>query len=301
MYRLRNGVIVYFIMLSRQLRFTSFRINKNIKNGLSTHSPKPRYLLSDVKNKASVLDNYISDLNSLCPAPLYQITDYAKSICYGLNVSNAENENIVFKHNDKGIMGKYVESEIFGNTPNTYSLPDLPNGYDIKTTHAKTKYNLYSTKERLTITNCGNKNNYSSFQNIINSIDIKNCLHYKKMQKGVLFVFLYEPKPDLMFTPTLWMRNKTLLSVLTYDLDRLPKEEMNILESDYSIIRECIKYGNISQRNQQYLHIHKHGTKKNPNTCALGFTSKFVNKIISVYGGKNLIARGKSYCFRLRP
>jgi hypothetical protein len=286
-------------MLSKHLRFISFRVKKNIKNSFSTYYPKPHYLLSDVKNEASVLDNYVSDLNSLCPAPLYQITDYAKKICDGLNVTNAENENIVFKHNDKGMVGKYVESEIFGIIPNRYSLPDLPNGYDIKTTHAKTKYNLYSAKERLTITNCGNKNNYSSFQSITNSINIKDCRHYTKIQKGVLFVFLHESKPDLRCAPTIWMRNKTLLSILTYDLDRLDKEEMNILESDYSIIRDCIKYGNISQRNQQYLHIHKHGTKKNPNTCALGFTSKFLNKIIGVFGGKKMVARGKSYYFRL--
>jgi hypothetical protein len=179
--------------------------------------------------------------------------------------------------------------------PNTNSLPDLSNGYDIKTTHAKKNNELYSAKERLTITNCGTKNNYSSFQRITNSSELAHCRHYAKIQKGVLFVFLYEPKKE----PELCIKNKTLLSVFTYNLEQLPPNEMVILKSDYSNIRKCINDDYISQRNQKYLHIHKHGTKKRPNVCALGFTSKFLTKLMGLFGGKTIVIKGRSICVRL--
>jgi hypothetical protein len=268
MYWLRPVTIICFTaMLPRRIRFTSLIFRKKICTG----SPKRSYLLSDVKTKESVLENYVSELNSLCPAPLHEITDHAKMICDDLGCVYYENMSDNFKHTDKGITGKYVEAALFGTMPNTNAGSDLPNGYDIKTTHAKKNKDLYSAKERMTITNCGTKNDYLSFRRITNSSELKDCRHYAKMQRGVLFVFLHEPKVSPGAEPVLWIQNKTLLSVFTYDLERLPSEEMAILNSDYSVIRKCINDDKISQRNQQYLHIHKHGTKKKSKCLRVGF------------------------------
>jgi hypothetical protein len=296
MYLLQTMGVVYFIvMLPSRIRFTSLRFGKNV----GSYFPKRSYLLSDVKTKEVVLENYVSELNGLCPAPLHKITDHAKIICDDLGCVYYENMSDNFKHSDKGMTGKYVEAALFGIMPNTNNQSDLPNGYDIKTTHAKKNKDLYKAKERLTITNCGTKNDYLSFSRITNSSELTDCRHYAKIQRGVLFVFLHEPKNSSCIEPRLWIQNKTLLSVLTYDLDRLPSEEMDILKSDYYSIQKCINDDKISQRNQQYLHIHKHGTKKNPNVCALGFTSKFLTRLIGFFGDKKLVIKGRSLCFRL--
>ena len=246
---------------------------------------KKSYLLSDIISKTAVLENYICDLNSKCPAPLHEVANHANIICEDLKKLN---NSKTFKASDKGAMGKYVEASIFGISHNTRSMPDLSNGYDIKTMHlfnSSKKNNLYVVKDRLTITNCGTKNNYSSFHRISTSPLMIECAHYNKIQKGVLFVFQYESTLP---------QDKRLLTVFSYDIEKMPHQDIKTMESDYSTIRHCILNGSISQRKQKYLHIHRHGTKKYPNTCALGFTGKFLIKLINIFGGKKLVVAGRA-------
>jgi len=250
----------------------------------------------------------------------------ANTLCYGLNVTTTTDCLSRLKPTDKGITGKYVEAAIFGRKPNTKSSADLPCGFDIKTTHFIERRGLYYAKERLTITNCGTKNNYDSFKNISDIETLTDCKYYSKMQKGVVFVFLYEPhkqhvppgtqenynsfssgnsitkkakeiiqpegpgggKGEPGVPPTHkylqeGLNNKTVLCAFIYDLEKLPEQDTRILNSDYAVIRKCIQDKMVTQRNQQYLHIHKHGTKKYPNSCALGFTSRFVSKLVTTF------------------
>lgn len=272
-----SGVMIINSMIPRRLALSvrSYSWNKDIpKSGLVS--------LYDVRNKASSLNKYVSALNRLCPAPLGEVVKEANTICYGLNVTTTTDCLSRLKPTDKGITGKYVEAAIFGLKPNTKSSVDLPCGFDIKTTHFIERRGLYYAKERLTITNCGTKNNYASFKNISDNETLTDCGYYTKMQKGVVFVFLYEPHKH---TPES-LKNKMLLCAFIYDLEKLPEQDALILKSDYAVIRRCIQDKMVTQRNQQYLHIHKHGTKKNPNSCALGFTSRFVSKLVTTFTGE---------------
>lgn len=273
-----SSVVIINSMIPRRLAISvrSYSWNKDIpKSGIVS--------LNDVRNKASSLNTYVSALNRLCPAPLGEVVKEANTICYGLNVTTTTTDCLSrLKPTDKGITGKYVEAAIFGLKPNTKSSVDLPCGFDIKTTHFIERRGLYYAKERLTITNCGTKNNYASFKNISDNETLTDCGYYTKMQKGVVFVFLYEPHKYLQEG----LNNKTLLCAFIYDLEKLPEQDTRILNSDYAVIRKCIQDKMVTQRNQQYLHIHKHGTKKYPNSCALGFTSRFVSKLVTTFTGE---------------
>ena len=118
------------------------------------------------------------------------------------------------------------------------------------------------------------------------------------MKKGIVFVFQHETLPKQIM-PLDSVRNKTLLAVFLYDLSILPKEDMEIIKSDYEIIRNCIKDKAVSQRNQKYLHIHTHGSKKNPNQRALGFTKTFLTKLAGMNLKRPLIKKNKSYCVKI--
>lgn len=260
------------------------------------------FSLRDIHKNEKILERYVRSINKLCPASLGFITDYAHASCPDLNkIYHADSSHFLAlnsKNTDKGANGKYVEFSLFGNAPNSYSRPDLLCGYNVKTTHFKRISNMYNAKERLTITNCGTKNNYNSFKNINDNELIMDCKHYNKMQKGVVFVFLHEDQSEWI-EPIDRLRNKTLLMAFLYDLAKLPDDEKSVLNSDYAVIRNCIAKQAISQQNQQYLHIHKHGTKKNPDACALGFTHRFLTKLAGIFADKTFIIKGRSYCLRL--
>jgi len=260
------------------------------------------FSLRDIHRNEKVLQRYVRSLNKLCPATFGSIADYAHVSCPDLEKIYNENSTRFIetngKNTDKGANGKYVEFSLFGNAPNSYSKPDLLCNYNIKTTHFKRISNMYNAKERLTITNCGTKSNYNSFKNINDNELVTDCKHYNKMQKGVVFVFLHEDQSEWT-EPIDRLRNKTLLMAFLYDLAKLPEYEKSVLNSDYALIRKCIADQAVSQQKQQYLHIHKHGTKKNPDACALGFTHRFLTKLAGIFADKNFIIKGRSYCLRL--
>lgn len=276
-------------LLSKRL---SIRVIKRISS----------FSLSDIQGNEKVLRDYVHSLNQLCPARFGFVTDYAKSACNELGQIYDEHSTQFFSNNkkitDKGLNGKYVEFSLFGILPNSNSKSDLLCGYDVKATHFKKTNDTYNAKERLTITNCGTKNNYASFKNINDNELITDCKYYSKMQKGVVFVFLHKSQHERA-EPIDRLRNKTLLTVFLYDLAKLPRDETAVLNSDYALIRKCIADQAVSQRNQQYLHIHKHGTKKTPNTCALGFTNRFLTKLTCIFAEKKLVMKGRSYHIHL--
>ena len=263
---------------------------------------KSTFSLGAIHRNEKVLERYVRSLNKLCPATFGSVTDYAHASCPDLDkICNPDSSQFIeknCKNTDKGANGKYVEFSIFGNAPNSYSRPDLHCGYNIKTTHFKRINDMYNAKERLTITNCGTKNNYTSFKNINDNECVMECEHYNKMQKGVIFVFLHEDQSEWT-EPIDRLRNKILLMVFLYDLAKLPEDEIAILNSDYAVIRKCIADQTVTQRKQQYLHIHKHGTKNNPDAYALGFTHRFLTKLAGFFADKTVIMKGQSYCLRL--
>lgn len=151
-----------------------------------------KFNISNVISNENVLQNYLQDLNkNIKNKTISEILTYARSICNGLpseeNISMLKNDKNI---KDKGLFGKIIEYGFFGQKPNSSSGSDLINlGYDIKTCQFKTlKNNGKNAKERQTLTNCGNTNNYESFKNIYDNEQFSNCKYYEKIKKFILVV-----------------------------------------------------------------------------------------------------------------
>ena len=146
------------------------------------------FTLEDIYSDKSKLEDYINQINYFKGNSLELLREYAATKIPELN----ELPKTEFKPRDKGGLGKYIELYLFGNTPNSISEPDLKkHGIDIKVTRFKIlkKSGLYNAKERLTICNVGNTNDYSTFKDIVNNIDLKNTKAFKKMKDMILVGF----------------------------------------------------------------------------------------------------------------
>ena len=198
---------------------------------------------------------------------------------------------------DKGNMGKMVEFFIFGQLPDTDPNPDLSWGADIKATHFKTIWgNGMAAKERLTITNVGNTDDYSTFDPLMDTDSLQSSKYYPKLRRGVLFVFeftsgIYNTIEDNM--------QKTLLCFFAYDLDEMPTGITSQLDADFEDIQDRVATRRVSQRGQIYLHIHPHGSKGD-KTRALGFKNKFVTKLVSIMTGYPITVKGNSWFIKKR-
>ena len=194
---------------------------------------------------------------------------------------------------DKGSVGKMVEFFIFGQLPDTDPNPDLSWGADIKATHFKTnKQGHYNAKERLTITNCGDRNDYSTFHPIISATDVSSYKDYPKIRRGVLFVFEHRKGKYNDLEENM---NKKLLCCFVYDLKQLSKEVSNQIDDDFEHIKGTIRAGRITQAGQIYLHTAPHGAGHGSGTRAFAFTNKFVTKLVSIYSGKPITTKGRSW------
>jgi len=175
---------------------------------------------------------------------------------------------------DKGGLGKQVEFYIFGRLPNPNRNPDTELG-DIKSTHIKKCRDGYCAKERLTLTNCGSTTKPETLQHLLGDLE-QNKL-YPKIRTGILFVFFGDE----------------IRYIVRYDIEEIGKE---IILNDYRKIQDRVRTNTVSQSGQTYLHIHPHGSK-NSKTRALGFTNKFVTRIIAHYCDLELRTCGRSLVF----
>ena len=227
----------------------------------------------------NIINTYIKLHDNRCM--LGNLINYVRYSCPELKELYLSNKD-KFKSkckNDKGILGKIVEFEVFGNLPNSNSAPDLSYA-DIKATHFKKLKNLgYNAKERLTLTNIGDPSNDDVIKLFNETKNFQDIKHYPKIKRGIIIVVAHdEHKYDTIEQ----LYDKKILCILLYDLDELPEEDKLILNGDYNKIRDCIINKCVSQKGQQYLHVHKHGGK-NSNTRAFGFTNKFLTKLVSFY------------------
>lgn len=207
---------------------------------------------------------------------------------------------------DKGLIGKIIEFSLFGNLPNNNSCPDTLYG-DIKTTHFKELKMValksdgsscyskaFNAKERVTLTNFGDPNNEQN-QNIIMMVDknsIKDTKFYEKIKTGILLVLQHD---DEKYDTIESVYNKKLLAIVSYNLDEIFEKHFdisNIFQNDFNVIKKGIIDKNVTQRGQQYLHIHKHGGKK-CSTRAFGFTNKFVTRLVSICLNIPICSKGR--------
>jgi hypothetical protein len=241
-----------------------------------------KFTMDFIKNNPDFIcriNTFIKLYDNRCK--LGNLTNYVRYSCPELNDYYFSNKD-KFKSkckNDKGIFGKLVEFEVFGNLPNSNSAPDLSYA-DIKVTKfKKLKNDGYNAKERLTLTNIGDPNNEDTIKMFNEFKNIKELKYYQKIKSGILIVMEHDAQK---YDTIEQCYDKKILCILLYDLDELPEEDKMILNDDYNKIRDCIINKCVSQSGQKYLHIHKHGSK-NSNTRAFGFTPKFITKLVSFY------------------
>lgn len=239
---------------------------------------------TDVATTYSVLCQYICGLNLFLKGNKKTSGDvlaYAREICSGLP-SDLEMRAVLQKESnakDKGLFGKVIELGLFGQKPNCDAAADLACGLDIKSCALKTLLNgNRNAKERQTLTNVGNTQDYTTFQAIADCVNFADCKYYTKSQRFLLVVraddgVKNKTMDQLLATP--------VLAVVLCDMAQLPAPMRAIIDSDYAKIRACILAQKVSQKGQEYLHIHPHGAGHGSGHRALGLTNKFITQLVA--------------------
>jgi hypothetical protein len=243
-----------------------------------------KYNILDVIGNSVILYNYLEDLNLYIKnKTLSDIMQYARTICNGLPSEEDLIENLKSNKNtkDKGLTGKMIEYALFGQKPNSDSSPDIVKlGYDIKTCAFKSlKNGGKNAKERQTLTNCGSTKNYETFKNISINEKFSDCPYYKKSKSCILIVRNDDKIKLKTFDQLL---SQTMLYIICFNIEKLPSEVCEIINNDYSMIRQYILEKKVSQKGQRYLHIHPHGAGHGSGSRALGYTSNFITLIVAL-------------------
>ncbi len=240
-------------------------------------STKPIF---EVVSQISLVSEYINQLNLHRGKSLRELLSIAHTVCNGLP-SEADLQTTLCKNSngkDKGLTGKVIEYGFFGNRPNSSPLPDLPCGLDIKSCAFITnKKGGLNAKERSTLTNCGTTSNYESFRELVDNPAFQDCKFYEKSKQFILVV-----RQDDGIKNRTWeqvMEQKIIL-FLIFDIENLPLPIRDIIDIDYAKIRQCIIDNKVSQKGQQYLHIHPHGAGHGSGNRALGYTNRFITTIV---------------------
>lgn len=241
--------------------------------------------LNQICTSLDTLCLYIAFLNTLVGKTFDEVCSEAREKVPEL----ANCELLEFNARDKGKLGKLVENNLFGQKPNCDQNPDLKELGDIKTTRFKKfKYGAkFNAKERLTITNIGNDLDYESYNNIKNSSTLEDSNLFKKLNKFLLFGFTNDQVPKF-------------LGCVYYKYDDMSSEDKLQFEADFLDIQNKINSKLLSQKGQQNLHVHKHGTKKNPHNRAVGLKNKIVTKIFAKGMNYEYNVAGRSIYFNLQ-
>lgn len=238
----------------------------------------------------------IEYLRSISPCPVRVMIEKTHERFPGLkSYCETHEADFKLKPTDKGFAGKRIEFLLFGRLPNNSSEADLGELGDLKVTHVKRVQNVgYNAKERLTLTNCGSTNDYSTLQHLVQCESMSTNRLYKKLRKGVLVVLRHDGKK---WTTMEQFLDTEVVAVFQYDIEALPETVREVLRTDYAKIQQCVVTNAVTQSGQVYLHIHPHGSKGS-KTRALGFTNKFVTWMIAYYTGRELVQQGASWFIR---
>jgi hypothetical protein len=238
----------------------------------------------DVLSNITVLRKYLEYLNkNIKNKSLREILQCARSICSGLPSEEELIKNLLSNKNktDKGLTGKIIEYGLFGQKPNSDSSPDIIKlGYDIKTCAFKTlKNGGKNAKERQTLTNCGNTTNYETFNNISINEYFSECDYYKKCRS---FILIVRNDDKIKFKTLDESLDQTMLCIMCFNIENLSTEICEIINNDYTMIRQTIYEKKVSQKGQKFLHIHPHGAGHGSGNRALGYTANFITLIVAL-------------------
>jgi hypothetical protein len=259
---------------------------------MDTPPHKMSFTLQSIHNHPDTTRKFIGLLQSKLPCTFKELCVHAHEVCPEVKLfCDSKQQKLV--GSDKGSAGKLVEFFLFGRAPNNDASPDLTLG-DVKATHVKKVGAFYNAKERLTLTNVGSTAEPATLQHIVDSAKLQENKSYAKVQNGVLAVFernKTRPSMEEIF-------EEKVVALFHYDLEYLPVEIRTVIDEDYGRIVKCVQENAVSQKGQQYLHIHPHGSKGS-KTRAFGFTNKFVTWLICHCTGRPLIKKGRSWMFSI--
>ena len=245
--------------------------------------------IEEIKKNLKDLLDYLNSINTFILDGNRTINDVIDYICNNFDGVPSKENIINFikktKKKDKGLAGKILEYVVFNQLPNSTQEPDLKElGIDIKSTcFRRLNTGNYVAKERLTITNCGNSTNFDSFKEIQNNDMLSNTNHYGKIRKGILFAMEHN---GIKYNDIDVILNMRVLSIIYYDIENMPTKFINVINDDYRFIKNLVDNRHtITQKGQQYLHIHPHGSKGS-KTRAFGFKNKFVTTLLAHFISK---------------
>jgi hypothetical protein len=259
---------------------------------MDTPPYKMSFTLESIHNDPDSTQKFIQQMQPKLPCLLIDAHNYASTLCPELKPFCDSNQQRLVG-SDKGSAGKLTELFLFGRVPNNDASPDLTLG-DIKATHVKKVGSFYNAKERLTVTNVGSTLKPDTLQHIVESAKLQNNKSYAKVRNGILAVFERNKSRPTMEE----ILQEKLVALFHYDLESLPVEIRALIDEDYCSIVKCVQKNEVSQKGQQYLHIHPHGSKGS-KTRAFGFTNKFVTWLICHYTSRPLIKKGRSWMFSI--
>lgn len=248
--------------------------------------------IKEIKDNEELFYSYINEINKIAPNAIEDVINHIKDNMGILGLPSNDDINELFKSykvSDKGCLGKLLEYALFNQKPNSDSNPDLKEGDFKVTTFKKLQNGNYNAKERLTITNCGDTNNYDSFKHIVECEKLSDSKLYPKIKAGIVFIVGQDDK--YKYKDIQERLKQKMLLIITYKMDYMSEEITTIINEDFEKIKQSIKNHAVSQKGQRYLHIHPHGSKGS-GSRALGFTHRFLTIItaetLSNLKGKDL-------------
>lgn len=276
-YFMANMSTIIEFMSEAELTLTQIREDKSYVSNLNN------IIIQGIKTQGSIsLLSLIDVVHGKCP----ELKQYCDENKEKFKVTSVK---------DKGLIGKIIEFYLFGNLPNSSSCSDTPYG-DIKATHFKsnkTNSRAFNAKERLTLTNFGDPSKEQNIVLISDKNSIQETKFYEKIRSGIILVLQHDKE---VYDTIESVYNKKIIAIVHYDLNEIFEQHVdvrNIFQEDFDKIKTCIVGKNVSQRGQQYLHIHKHGCKASA-TRAFGFTNRFLTKLVSIKINVPITLIGKS-------
>lgn len=218
-------------------------------------------------NKTSLIE-YINFINKYQGLTINEVCKILKR-----NVKNFESNLDTFNIKNKGLLGTFVKTKIFGlNFTSNINIEDeIIKIRSINLILDKDK--SLKSKERLTLAKIGT-NKENNFEDFIKEDKFIKTNLLKEVKNNIIVIFKHskvENKDDF--------QNIIFLGCFYSNLFNYPLEYLTQIEKDFIDIKEEINNKTFNTKNQKYLHIHKHGGKKSDRR-AIGYKNLFVNKLI---------------------
>lgn len=234
------------------------------------------YHLGDIKTYKTQFYEYCDFLHSHKGKTLGELIDILSC-----NIINFEFDTRSINLKDKGYLGKLIKLAFFGLSFNeNYNFSD--NIINIRICNLiKSKKNIISVKERLTLSNI------KKLENIISCKSIEELDIYSQIKDSFLFTVLAQT-----IKTTNDILNLKFMGIYRINFDYFDRKTINTFQNDLNSIKHVINDKTFTSVGQKYLHIHKRGNK-GTSARAIGLKNTFILQIIK----KDLLKEKYKYSY----